>query len=566
MTNVQCPINRCALDYPDHPAIITNRCVYSYKRLEKVVSSVSETLKTLGIEPGQRVGVLARNSPDYIITILSLIRLGAIFCPVNSRLPEQIVSSQLERITCRTILSDEDVHGIGEAIRLIRFESFVTPDITESKSNQRPSHVEIPLNHKASIIFTSGSSGDAKAVLHSYANHWYNAKGANKNIKIQPGDRWLLSLPLYHVGGLAILFRCFLAGAAVVISRDEVRLEDVFRDYHITHVSFVPIQLKRLLNNSTCIRALRNLKGILIGGQGVPIPLIKAAYENKLPVSVTYGCTEMASQVTTTQPGYARRKSFLSALAVLDGVVPSDGERACRGTPRSFEGANPPVQPTRRAGISCGVPSALKTTIPGSTYFNANETPSRTAPCTGEGLTPSVSIESVDQLSTSGRVLRYGQIRIADDGEILLKGKTLFMGYIDGNKLILPLDKDGWYHTNDVGAIDRQGCLTVNGRRDNMFISGGENIYPEEIEKRLNGISGISESIVVPASDDEFGFRPVAFVKTIDRKQLDIKDVSECLRKWLPGFKIPVQLLEWPNSEKTELLKSNRVYFKRLVK
>ena len=134
----------------------------------------------------------------------------------------------------------------------LRFASFITSDIAESAVNRRPRHVDITLSQKASIIFTSGSSGDAKAVLHSYANHWYNATGANENIQIQPGDRWLLSLPLYHVGGLAILFRCFLAGAAVVVGQDEALLEDVFRDYKITHVSFVPVQLKRLLND--CLR------------------------------------------------------------------------------------------------------------------------------------------------------------------------------------------------------------------------------------------------------------------------------------------------------------------------
>jgi O-succinylbenzoic acid--CoA ligase len=521
MTSIQCPINRCALDHPDYPAIFTNQGVYSYKRLEQVVSSVSETLTALDIEPGQRVGVLSRNSSDYIITILALIRLGAVFCPVNSRLPKQSVRGQLERIACKTILSDQDARGIGEAIRVIGFESFVKSDLAESAVNQSPKYVDrlqavdfsnnangckqeirklffnrrshldvawskkpvgiqyIILNQKASIIFTSGSSGYAKAVLHSYANHWYNAKGANQNIKISPGDRWLLSLPLYHVGGLAILFRCFLAGAAVVVGRDGALLEDVFRDSNITHLSLVPVQLKRLLNNATCIRTLRNLKSILVGGQGVPTPLLKTVYENQLPVFFTYGCSEMASQVATTQ-----------------------------------------------------------------------------------------SCESVDRLSTSGRVLRYSQIRIADDGEILLKGKALFMGYIEGNELILPVDKDGWYHTNDLGEIDRHGYLTVTGRKDTMFISGGENIYPEEIEKQLNGINEISESIVVPASDDEFGFRPVAFVKTIDRKKLDINNISERLRQWLPSFKIPVQFLEWPNSEETERerMKFDRVYFKQLLK
>ena len=88
---------------------------------------------------------------------------------------------------------------------------------------------------------------------------------------------------------------------------------------------------------------------------------------------------------------YAGRKSFRSALAVLDGVVPSDGELGVPKYSSILRRQTPPVRPTRRAGISCRFSFAWKTTILGSTYFHANENPSRTAPCTPEGLTPSVS-------------------------------------------------------------------------------------------------------------------------------------------------------------------------------
>ena len=112
------------------------------------------------------------------------------------------------------------------------------------------------------------------------------------------------------------------------------------------------------------------------------------------------------------------------------------------------------------------------------------------------------------------KVLPYRQISIASEGEILVRGEVLFKGYITGSRLPLPIrENDFWFPTGDIGQLDQEGCLTVTGRRDNMFISGGENIHPEEIEKELLSIQGIQEAIVVPQEDKLFGQRPVAFIK-----------------------------------------------------
>ncbi|MDD9982578.1 MAG: AMP-binding protein [Gammaproteobacteria bacterium] len=95
----------------------------------------------------------------------------------------------------------------------------------------------IPLDRPATIVFTSGSTGVPRAVLHTCGNHYYNALGSNTNLPLTTGDRWLLNLPLHHVAGLGILFRCLLTGAAVVLpgkqrhARPEMlALEDDRRD------------------------------------------------------------------------------------------------------------------------------------------------------------------------------------------------------------------------------------------------------------------------------------------------------------------------------------------------
>ena len=110
----------------------------------------------------------------------------------------------------------------------------------------------------------------------------------------------------------------------------------------------------------------------------------------------------------------------------------------------------------------------------------------------------------------------FRELAIAADGEILVRGRTLFRGYVEGGGVRPARDAAGWFHTGDLGRLDADGRLVVTGRRDTMFISGGENIHPEEIEREILRFPGVLEAIVVPVPDPEFGARPVAFLRTAD--------------------------------------------------
>ena len=101
---------------------------------------------------------------------------------------------------------------------------------------------------------------------------------------------------------------------------------------------------------------------------------------------------------------------------------------------------------------------------------------------------------SPGELRTAGRVLPGREVSISGGGEILVRGETLFAGYVDGEKVDRPLDADGWFHTGDLGDLDEDGYLRVLGRSDNLFISGGENIQPEEIEEALCSLEGVERS------------------------------------------------------------------------
>jgi len=161
-----------------------------------------------------------------------------------------------------------------------------------------------------------------------------------------------------------------------------------------------------------------------------------------------------------------------------------------------------------------------------------------------------------DKAELGVKVLPYRQLSISPDGEILVKGEVLFKGYIAGAKVNLPLE-NSWFCTGDIGQQDRDGHLTVTGRRDNMFISGGENIHPEEIEKALLAIKGIEQVVVVPKEDKEFGQRPIAFIKFTD-DHLTEDELIQFLQAVLPRFKIPIAFYPWPQELISQGLKISR--------
>ena len=109
-----------------------------------------------------------------------------------------------------------------------------------------------------------------------------------------------------------------------------------------------------------------------------------------------------------------------------------------------------------------------------------------------------------EQLRTAGRVIARARGLHLREREILVRGDSL-RGLRRGEELDRPLDEEGWFHTRDLGELDESGYLRIGGRLDNLFISGGENVQPEEIEEALCRLNGVEEAVVVPVSDEEWG-------------------------------------------------------------
>ncbi len=148
-------------------------------------------------------------------------------------------------------------------------------------------------------------------------------------------------------------------------------------------------------------------------------------------------------------------------------------------------------------------------------------------------ITTTSMSDQLDRLFTSGKSLPYRELSIDKDGEILVRGQTLSRGYVDGENIIEHKSKNGWFQTGDMG-LTKDGYLTVIGRRDTMFISGGENINPEEVEEHILSCGGVINVVVVPVESDEFGQRPVAFIEMERGTAFDENAVREYLQSLLP--------------------------------
>jgi O-succinylbenzoic acid--CoA ligase len=469
VSDIRCPLYEAALISRHEPAIVSGSHTMLYHELDEYAGRVARNAADAGVQAGDRVALFLPSGWQYVAIFFGLLRIGAVACPLNTRLPRAAVLEYVRAIRCRHVVAKVAAGGRGdlEGVRVLDPD-----DLGIYRSElESPPEWRLSMEAPATILFTSGSGGHPKAVQHRYAHHYYSARGANQNIRLVSHDAWLLALPLYHVGGLSIVFRTLLAGATLAIPEGDESIEQAQERYGVTHLSLVSTQLIRLLQSANLPPTFGSLKAIVLGGSAIAPAHLAEAIRRTWPVYPSYGLTEMASQVATVQP------------------------------------SSPPAK-----------------------------------------------------RMTSGRVLHHRELRIGAGGEIQVRGATRFDGYVRPDGLETPFDAEGWFSTGDVGALDAEGYLTVQGRRDNLFISGGENIQPEEIERLLGSLPEVAEAIVVPVAHAEFGERPVAYVRW-NGQPLSLAAVRERLAQVLPKYKLPDAVRPWP--EDAGALKVNRAELKR---
>lgn len=340
--------------------------------------------------------LLKKGDKSAHFDLIESVEKGSLFFPLNSELPESEIKAYKSALNCF----------------LSAYKSL-------------PKEL---IEHGGLALLTSGSTSKPKIALFSWNRLLKLARLQAQALGIMGSSVCLLSLPLYHIAGVMMRLRAFVADA-----------KTTFDEANATHISWVPTHLVRYLKTPY---PLPKLSSLLVGGAPISSKLKKKAQSCGLPLFESYGLTEAG------------------ALICLDGK------------------------------------------------------------------------------RVSGTEVR------ALNGEIELKGENLFLGYLDRQGQFFEHDKASWFKTGDLGEFDSCGHLKILGRSDNLFISGGENIQPEEIEEVLMQHPKIDLVCVIPTSDSEFGYRPIAYI--CGEERINLTALNRFLEGKLAKFKWPIKIYSWP--------------------
>lgn len=450
-------------------AIVSSSITYTFEEFRKKVLNRASALKSQNVSGKDRVGVLGQNSVDYVTNILALWQLSAIPVPINSKLNKSEINDLLIAANCNSILVSEkfldNVSGID--IKVIDFRSDDNYPITESRE-------QLKLSDPAVIIFTSGSTGKSKGIILSFNSLYYSAINSNQLLRYTRSDRWLASLPFYHIGGFSIITRSLLFGIPLIIP-DSLSTEDLVHSMHKyqpTFISLVAAQLKKIVDDKT--PANPELKNCLVGGGFSDLELIRNAYDLGWPLNIVYGSTETSS--------------FVTAL---------------------------------------------------------------------------LKDEFIFKPNSVGRAVPTNIIKITDDdgselkpfeiGEVAVQSNALMQSYLDFEET-KQIVRNGYYHTGDIGYMDDEGYLFVEGRKNYVISTGGENINPIEVEKALLEHPLILEAAVFPLKDQKWGEMISAAVVLKDNSaKISFDDLKIFLKERISGYKIPKKIFFEDKLPKTEL-------------
>ncbi len=435
-------------------ALVIDGSALSWPGLRARAREVAVALAARGVEPGE---LLAVHLPSAAFAALfhAAPQLGAGLLVLNPRLAPGELAFQLEDAGVRWLLDAEaspaplPPHPAWGRLRLDREGAWKRIDLPGKPATRGP-------GAGASVLYTSGTTGRPKGAVLSRAAFESGARAAATLLGASSRDRWLACMPLFHVGGIAILVRCAAAEAATIVHPrfDPERVSHALDREGVSHVSLVANMLERVLAVRGEARAPSSLRLVLVGGGPVPDDLIHRACALGYPVAPTYGLTEAASQVATRPPGRAL----------------------------------------------------------------------------GEGLhpLPGLEVEVVDELGRTAQP--------ASEGEIRVRGGSLMDGYWRRPEATERALRDGWLYTGDIGRIGADGTLHVLDRRSDLIVSGGENVYPAEVEAVLVSHPRVGEAGVAGRPDERFGMRPHAWF--VGRATPD--ELRHFCEARLARYKVPV--------------------------
>ncbi|MBY7143948.1 o-succinylbenzoate--CoA ligase [Virgibacillus sp. NKC19-3] len=443
----------------------------TFLELKERSQRFAKKLAGIGVTKDSHVGIFSTNNVSMVIAIHALSYLGAVAVMLNIKLTKEELNYQLRDGKVSILLTDDEsaVTQMGLSVPVKPFSEM--DRLPEYEINLKE---EIHLDDAFTIMYTSGTTGFPKGVIHTYGNHWWSAIGSALNLGINKKDKWLAALPIFHVSGLSIFLRSVIYGIPVYLLEkfDENTVHEAITTKDVTIVSVVTVMLSRLVTRLGEGHYPASFRCMLLGGGPAPRPLLEQAKERNIPVFQSYGMTETASQIVTLSPEDALRK----------------------------------------------IGSAGKPLVPAQLKINH----------TNEDMV----------------------------GEIYVKGPMVTKGYFNNQEATEKTLSNGWLATGDLGYLDEEGFLYVADRRNDLIISGGENIYPSEVESVLSRMEQIKEIGVVGKKDDTWGETPVACI--VKNSAVTEEEIIDYAVKCLAKYKVPKQIYfieELPRNASNKLVR-----------
>ncbi len=456
---------------------------FTYRELNERSNRIANALVDGGVSPGDRVALLLMNSHEFIEAFYGLGKVGGVNVALNWRLVADELSfilgdSGAEVMLFGTPFAEvvSELHARGaEATAITRWihvgDAADTPDWAENyEAVLAAASIDEPEAAASDddlffIMYTSGTTGLPKGVMHSHSTTLWALITASATAEMRKGDRYLICLPLFHVGALnPLMTTVYQAGTCVIMREfDPVRIWELFGEEKITVTLAVPAALQFMLTTLDKDKHdYSTLRWVMSGASPVPVNLIEAYAGMGIEIHQVYGLTETGGPACLIDPDNA----------------------------------------IKRAGST------------GKGFFHTE-------------------VKIVDEDGN--------EVGADEPGEVYVRGPHIMVGYWNRPDATEESVVDGWLHTGDIAVYDEDGYVYIQDRVKDMIISGGENVYPAEIENVIVGVPGVRETAVIGVPSEKWGESPLAVVVRED-ESLSEEAIFAACQKSLARFKQPVKV------------------------
>lgn len=495
-------LDRCAGDYKDRPLVLADDRVLTYREVAEQSRVLADGLIALGVTPGDRVGMVMANYPEFAVIKFSIARAGAIAVPLNYLYRAEELRFVVKDAGCRVVFAmtafadlryPEMLNGIGDdpTVVVLDTDGSAPPDTMTvsglaALGRLNPgacTAIAVDPLTAGDMLYTSGTTGSPKGVLVSHDAVLRTAYASALTRAYEDGRRILFSLPCYHMFGYieGLLSATFVGGAIIPQARFSAKsyFEGIQR-HRATDILCVPTMAVAMLEDAARKDYdLSSLTAILCGSAPAPVWLWKAI-EAEFGVSeiVTgYGMTECGGAMTLTRPE--------DDLALTSETVGRAKMAGCAGV---------------------------------------------------DGIDELVVYKAVHP--ETGADLPAGE-----EGELVSCGPTVMLGYWNRPDETAATLRDGWLHSGDLGRVPEDGYVRVTGRRKELYKSGGELVMPKEIEDLLDARGDISQSFAVGLHDARWGEIGCVVVVRAPGSQITEEEVLQYCRAKLARFKVPKRVV-----------------------